>query len=675
MRSSSIQGKDLRTHGLLRVLAALAVIFLVAIAIAPARTRFAEWRRTQARYNALALKQGVAPAEQRPHQIWKAELGVVDRCATCHVGMGKSVPVAGERLFAAHPKLPHDPADLGCTICHGGQGRATRAAEAHGAVRFWDHPMLPKKYLEASCGGCHGALALPAADEVRRGQALAARHDCLRCHQLDGAGRSADEGAPGGDLSTVGLRGLAADWHARHLKRKADAAQTPRAPLWRASYGALGPEEERAISAYLASRIGAPRLVEAKLLVHELGCRGCHTIFGSGGEEGPDLSAEGRKPVGSLDFSRVHAPAPAGAAQREQPPRSLARWLEQQIEDPARLTPGSAMPTLPLTPAERERVTLYLLSLRDPKLPANLWTRERVRVEKLKERDFATDGRSLFGTFCAGCHGRAGEGHHFPAQKVVFPAIASPEHLGLASDAQLRRAIVEGRAGSKMLAWGTREGGLREEEVGRLVGYLRSLEPAAPPLERVAAEKPDLALGARLYARDCSSCHGARGQGSSLGSPLAAADSVRELAALHRGTVDGKPGTPMGRYRAYTAAELASLLGHVAALPVAEGAARASWKLGRGDPARGRERFARTCSGCHGAKGVGGEAPRIGAAAFLTQADDAYIAGTAVRGHPGTAMPGFGMASLGFPLLDPDEVLDVTAYLRSLAPRSERRKP
>lgn len=677
-RKETLTGADLKPYRLLRLLAVLSLLCLAALAVAPVRSHFTEWRSAQQRYNRLARSSGMPPVEVRLQQIWRADLQVADRCGSCHLGMsGRAEPIGASGLFRGHPPIPHDPAEIGCTICHGGQGRATRAAAAHGQVRFWDHPLLEGRHAQASCGACHGRLQLPSRAAILEGAALFAQRDCRRCHRLDGAGRSKDEGAPGSDLSTIGLKGLPPDWHARHLARRAAAAGTE---PWASSYGELPAQEVARLDEYLRTRVGAPRFVLAKATVQELGCRGCHKIHGVGGDEGIDLSNEGSKPSSELDLTRV----PGGGG--------LAGWLAAKVKDPGYVTAGSAMPKLDLSVEERELTTLYLLSLRELALPASQYTRERVRVDKLGERDFPNDGRSLFANFCSGCHNREGQGRGAPAAgtgSVVFPAVAGPDTLALLPDTMLRTSITAGRPGSRMPSWGTKEGGLRPEEIQALVAYLRSRERVAPPLRAVQAARAELALGQQLYTRDCAACHGARGEGSPLGSPIV----KRDPEALYRGTTVGRKGTAMGSYGSYGAAELASLLAFMMKLPAptvegesragkgreasrGEGASRGgAWPLGPGEARRGIRLFTARCQGCHGSKGVGGEAPRIGAPAFLAAAPDGVIAGTIVRGRRGTAMPSFGAAGLGYSSLTAQEVLDIVAYLRSLAPAQKPSSP
>ena len=234
------------------------------------------------------------------------------------------------------------------------------------------------------------------------------------------------------------------------------------------------------------------------------------------------------------------------------------------------------MPAFGLTPDQARVLTLYMLSLRPAELPQSFWPRDRLRGERFGEREFASDGASVFAAFCTGCHGAKGQGRRYGNQGVVFPAIGNPDFLAVADDAFLRTTIAFGRPGRRMPAWAGTESGLSPVEIGSVVDYLRGLAPGTP--------------------------------------------------------VEG-----------------------LAPLP-------------RGDATRGEALFVRNCSGCHGARAEGGEAPALGSPVFLAAASDTYIEQTVLRGRAGTQMRHFGQASLAFPMLEPSEVADVTAWLRTLAP-------
>ncbi len=87
-----------------------------------------------------------------------------------------------------------------------------------------------------------------------------------------------------------------------------------------------------------------------------------------------------------------------------------------------------------------------MLSLRRRNFPEALWPKDRIRAERFGAREFATDGATLYGTFCAACHGAKGEGMRYPGF-AAFPAIANPDFLSLVSDDFLRAQIKRGRPG------------------------------------------------------------------------------------------------------------------------------------------------------------------------------------------------------------------------------------
>ncbi|MBI3838495.1 MAG: c-type cytochrome [Planctomycetia bacterium] len=123
--------------------------------------------------------------------------------------------------FASHPRLdlfvgslsPHKMADIGCTICHGGQGSATafkwashmpndplqadRWKRDHGWFdnHHWNFPMNPKRFAQSSCLQCHHEVAALAASErfpdppapkLTEAQHLIQHYGCFGCHEING---------------------------------------------------------------------------------------------------------------------------------------------------------------------------------------------------------------------------------------------------------------------------------------------------------------------------------------------------------------------------------------------------------------------------------------------------------------------------------------------------------
>ena len=480
------------------------VATLLLLAVAAYRENVSkEWRRIQRDYRAQLPPQQAEAFEIQLRQVYAPALHATDRCISCHVGMAPGENgIKGQPLFAPHPDVGHDPLQYGCVVCHGGQGRATEKADAHGTAPHWPEPMLPKAYAYAGCGSCHTHLAVPNLTQVVRGGALIERYDCLACHALDKRGGTlrpgGAEGVLGPDLSRIGGAGVHDDWYGRHLAKH----QTAENGAWRTSFGDIPESDRDALTAFLQSRVGAPGLVEAKALFHSLGCRGCHKIGGVGGDDGPDLSREGEKDPARLDYTHV-----PGA-------HTFANWLGEHFRDPAQIVPNSAMPVLGLTEQQIQALVPYLLSLRRSDYPEAYWPKDRIRAERFGEREFATDGATLFGTFCAACHGPHGEGMRYPGMSA-FPAIGNPDFLAVASDRFLHATVQHGRPGRRMPAWGEKDGGLRPAEVDAVVAYVRVFGGVPSPAETEPRRwvQGNVADGKRLFADNCATCHGANGEG------------------------------------------------------------------------------------------------------------------------------------------------------------------
>jgi len=509
-----------RANKLLLLLSSLATVALLGLA-AYRENVLEEWRVVQRRYARELPAEAAAEFNVQLRQIVAPALAVADRCVSCHVGMAPGEQgIKTDPLFAKHRDVVHDPADFGCTTCHGGQGRATERDAAHGDVEFWPEPMIPARYSYAGCGRCHTHLAVPNLAAVNRGRDLFERNDCLACHKLEGRGGTLRPGGAGGmegpDLSRIGARGIDSSWYDKHKAARDAAAMPPAAgaaaapgkptaspAAWKASFGDIGAADRKQIEVFLSSRFGAPGLIESKALFHSLGCRGCHKLGGIGGDDGPDLTKEGLLDPGRRAFAHVRGK------------RTVANWLAAHFRAPSVVVPGSAMPELGLDESRINGLVFYMLSLRHNDLPEKFLPNDRALADRFGRREFAADGATLYGSFCAACHGPGGEGMRYPGM-TAFPAVGNPDFLAAASDEFLRATITHGRVGRRMPAWGETSGGLRSDEIETVVGYLRTLGGNAafegddkPPRWVVA----DAARGGELYAANCASCHGPSGEG------------------------------------------------------------------------------------------------------------------------------------------------------------------
>ena len=135
-------------------------------------------------------------------------LAVADRCRSCHIGIDNPDAPVNEPL-TPHPELgQHTFPKFGCTVCHAGDGYATRLPDAH-------QELLPRSIIEASCGKCHDSERVKEeAPTLIAGQNLADRYNCNGCHQIADRERRKYSGPGVNGLSTK----VSAKWLAQWLK-------------------------------------------------------------------------------------------------------------------------------------------------------------------------------------------------------------------------------------------------------------------------------------------------------------------------------------------------------------------------------------------------------------------------------------------------------------------------
>ncbi len=139
--------------------------------------------------------------------------------------------------------------------------------------------------------------------------------------------------------------------------------------------------------------------------------------------------------------------------------------------------------------------------------------------------DTTSEGRQIFATTCAACHGLDGSG----TQRA--PNIAASDRLRLSS-ADILRIVSQGVPGTGMPGFGS----LGEARLKAVVAYVRDLQG-----KTTATSVPgDPKHGRQLFfgTAGCSSCHAVRGAGGFIGPDLTAYAQTRPAERMKAAIVD-----------------------------------------------------------------------------------------------------------------------------------------
>jgi cbb3-type cytochrome c oxidase subunit III len=228
---------------------------------------------------------------------------------------------------------------------------------------------------------------------------------------------------------------------------------------------------------------------------------------------------------------------------------------------------------------------------------------------------------TLYGQYCSVCHGDRGDGRSRARGSMIPPPrdFTSPQSAVELTRSRMILAVSEGRPGTAMAAWKNQ---LNGEQIEAVVDFIRTtmMLPAATA---------DSEEGRRLYAENCSVCHGDDGRGArwtltSLKPPprnFTLPGTAGQLSPDHMQHVvsHGKADTAMPGFASQLDAEqIAAVVNYVrtafmAAAPAASeepspaGPDMAAQIPGGlvGNPAVGRAFYLQNCVACHGLEGDG----------------------------------------------------------------------
>jgi len=310
---------------------------------------------------------------------------------------------------------------------------------------------------------------------------------------------------------------------------------------------------------------------------------------------------------------------------------------------------------------------------------------------KAQRGELIARGARLYDTYCAGCHGKRGEG--LPG---IYPPLnvedlwAGREDIGFYGTLHdyIALNISAGHPEQRMPSWADEYGGpLRDDQIEDLTQFILNWmgpQPAGvrvevpetipippPEIEPVAEGTPvpevgeDVTRGGQIFAAACVRCHGADAKGTDLGPSLLSAQVMAKSDdEIESAIANGKPGTSMpGWSDLVRPQDIANVVAYLRALAGGEAPVVAEAPpepgeveeplvaLPAGDPSIGRALFTGDdrlqnggppCLACHSIAGI----PALGGGTLAGDLTSAY------NKHGDLGLAGV-LADPGFPIMEP----------------------
>jgi mono/diheme cytochrome c family protein len=252
-------------------------------------------------------------------------------------------------------------------------------------------------------------------------------------------------------------------------------------------------------------------------------------------------------------------------------------------------------------------------------------------------------GEQLFEQYCVVCHG------------TRLPSASDTE--------QARNIISTGGAHITMPVWGDI---LTPEQLDALVEYTYAASKGGGP-----------AAGARLYAENCSVCHGLSGEGGpnparagDIIAPISSGEylTTRNDATLRNIISQGQPDfgmSPFGDSNGgpLTSEQIDAIVAFIRSWetnppvvlpPEVSVIPEPTWTSA--------QVFTLVCASCHGIKGEGDIGPALNTAEFQARYDDQALIEIITSGHESTPMIGWGE------MLSSDQIQQLAEYIQALPP-------
>ncbi len=623
-----------------------------------------EWKAIQSEYAELIEDPVLIQTDIQ--QVVLEDFNRTDRCITCHQGIENTGMEEVPQPHRVHPgnHLEFHPVQkYGCTICHGGQGRAISRLQAFGQEpeMHWDSPLLREPFIQSSCGKCHTALfterkALAGTEIFIDGLGIFNREGCLGCHKARGVG-----GTMGPDLTQQGektkheysfqnIRGeqSISNWLKEHFKDPevvspgsqmlaVDLQEEELDALVTFVMGLAMPEFSFSyLSVDALNEFKGVRADIAGRQSYDFFCSACHGKNG----EGKDFKEfkYGIPAIGDRDFLSIASEDYLRfTLLRGRGKRLMASWTGAYSG---------------LFDEELESLIKSLQEAGNIKL---------TNIEDIPKGGSVNRGSSLFNENCLMCHGEDGAG-------ALALAINKTGFLELASPRFILGNLLEGRKNTAMPSWSS----LGEQGIADIMALIDSWRTKAYRPAAVQITDGDKRKGELQFHYLCSRCHGEFGEGNT--GPAVLNKSFLKVAEgeyLFRTIAEGRANTamfgwatPLTGQQQLGRQEISDIISFM------KSSAERRWDYiypgsNPGDKAIGEEIFLANCTECHGQEGEGIQAPAINNQELLNAATNGYLMASVSLGRTGTRMPSWGRGTPEYTVLTSKQRQDVVAWIRS----------
>ncbi|HQU83119.1 MAG TPA: c-type cytochrome [Pyrinomonadaceae bacterium] len=484
-----------------------------------------------------AEKEAFAGRSPKIEQIMVTQFGNerVDRCTTCHIASDDPRFLGAPHPYKTHPysealgdkqvdgrwERRHKFSDMGCTVCHDGQGRGLTEFYAHGEDEFWNDPLTGyvtqenwradfkdklkgKEYMEANCAQCHTEKNFKSTPTVNKGRELFQAKNCYGCHKIEGI----SNGTLGPELTDVGKK-----WKIDYIYESIVDPRANSATSFMPKFN-LTEEEIKSLAIFLKSRRGfnyaettldryratlkkptsnsaivqptdgtQPVAVNTdtsaahgQQLFTERACAACHKMGEMDGGIAPDLSFEG--------------------LMKEEP------WLIAHFKNPRSVVPDSNMPSFGFPEPEFKALSAYLLA--QNKVPS------------------LNSGQEIYQNLCMRCHGEKGDGHGQIATYLdPYPRdFTNAGFMNSKTEERLMTSIKTGVPGTSMPAWAKV---LNDQQVKSVLDYINQnftkearteiKQRDVPEQNPIPMTDESIARGESIYLQRCTGCHGRKADG------------------------------------------------------------------------------------------------------------------------------------------------------------------